>query len=241
MNNLKISNRISYMFWSVALGIAILSTACESNVLFEDAMPPDVGIIKSIPQAYQGMFLCESDSSIVHTKEKAIIRESYVKFNAFLNQIQETEGCEIKDGSLYMPWSEECIAFEYVNDTTITATMHKIDTLFNFKRGEVAKYYKGRLFLNVETSTGKKWVTSMISRKEDGTIYWEQIHMPEEIEKVEAITPNFKTRKNKQNKTVYIMNPTLVEFDKILEKNYVRECDVFTPIYQPPQEAIYYE
>lgn len=241
MTNLNIFNRLSLLLWSGLLIGILITTACESNVLFKDAMPPGIARLKTIPLSYQGQFLCESDSSIIISKEESIVREAYVKFYAYLKQIKETEGCSIKDGSLYMPWSEECIPFEYVNDSLITAKMHKIDTLFHFRKGEVAKLYKGRLFLNVQVKNSKNWLTSMVSQKEDGTIYWERIHMPDEIEKVEAITPNFTTKKSRENKTVYIMNPTLVEFDKILEKNYVRECDVFTPIYYPKQEAIYYE
>jgi len=241
MKKSNISNLIYNTLYMVILGTIILATACESNVVFEDTMPPGVGKIKTIPLSYQGEFLCESDSSIIHSTEESIVRESYVKFYAYLKQIHEADGCSIKDGSLYMPWSEECIPFEYVNDSLITAQMHKSDTLFNFRPGEVAKLYKGRLFLNVKVNNRDTWLTSMISQKEDGTIHWERIHMPEEIEKVEAITSNFTTKKDRNNNTVYIMNPTLVEFDKILEKNYVRECDVFTPIFLPKQEAIYYE
>jgi len=229
---------ITYILISLAL---LISYGCDTNVLFEGPMPPGVLAISTIPGHYQGTYLCESDSSIIHATERAIVRESYMHFTSPLDRIRETQGCQIKNDSLFMPWSEECIAFDYLNDSTIAATVHKLDTLFKFRDEERAKYYKGRLFLNARVHNSDNWITSMLTRAQDGTIEWKQIQMPEQIEKVEAITQDFSTKKDRKDNTIYIMNPTLVEFDKILEKEYVRDCDVFTPIYQTIQKRSYYE
>lgn len=221
--------------------LAFVNFNCDTNVMFEGPMPPDVNLITSIPLAYQGTYLCESDSSIIHATEKSIVRESYQHFTSPLERVRETEGCKIEDDKLFMPWSDACIPFDYLNDSTIAATVHKLDTIFKFRKEEVAKFYKGRVFLNARIYNSNNWVTSMLTKSEDGSVQWEQIHMPSSIEMVEAITPSFKTKTDRNDETVYIMNPTLVEFDKILEREYVRKCDVFTPIYQPIQKRNNYE
>lgn len=221
--------------------LALISFRCDTNVLFEGAMPPDVDIITAIPPAYLGTYLCESDSSIIHASEKSIVRESYVHFRTPLKRVRESKECKIKNDSLFFPWSNQCIPFDYINDSTVTATIHKLDTLFQFREGEIAKYYKGRLFLNARIYNSNDWVTSMMTRNQEGVIQWDQLQMPTDIEKVEAITHNFKTKKNRDDETIYYMNPTLVEFDMILEREYVRKCDVFTPIYQPIRKTNYYK
>jgi|GEM_PF-1173224 len=240
MKTLYINNKT--LFYSMLIiSLTFISFGCDTNVMFEDAMPPNVDIITTIPSSYQGTYLCESDSSIIHATNRSLVRESFLRFSSPIDQVRETEGCEIKNDSLFMPWSDVCLPFDYINDSTITATVHKFDTLFKFRKEEIAKYYKGRVFLNAQIYNDKKWVTSMLTKQEDGSVKWEQIQMPEDIEKVTAITPDFETKKTRKDETIYILNPTLVEFDKILEKNYVRQCDVFTPIYQPIKKSNYFE
>ena len=218
-------NNVKYFFFLSVLYFI----SCEPNVLFEEAVPPEVSAIDRIPIDFQGGFICESDSSRMYADEFIIYNESYHQFVTTLDRIKETENCSIIAGGLYLPGRKECIPFEYLSEDTITAKVYSIDTLFAFRDHEVLKLYKGRLFMNYKNGLDE-WVTFMISPMEDGALKWELIDIPDSVRKVEAITRDYTMRVNADDETKYIIKPTLVEFERIIDKNYVRPCDILFPI-----------
>lgn len=203
---------------------------CEPLVIFEEAMPPGVEALSAIPDQFQGIYRCESDGSRMFADEYKVYRESYYQFTTTLDRVNETEDCSIVAGGLMLPGRKECIPFEYIGGDTITAKVYDLDTLFHFGAKQIAKEYKGRLFLNMSDDKGK-WITFMISPNEDGSMLWELIDIPNKLKNVSQITYNFKTKKNKKDKTIYIIDPTIVEFDKILNnETNMMECDILYPI-----------
>lgn len=203
---------------------------CEPKVIFEQAMPPDVKPLASIPDKFQGVYRCESDGSRMYADKYKVFKESYHQFTTTLERVRETENCSILAGGLYLPGRQECVPFEYLGGDTITAKVYDLDTLFHFGPKQVAKEYRGRLFLNMSDNTGK-WMTFMVSPNEDGSMMWELIDIPNKLKDVSEITYNFKTKKNKDDETIYILNPTMVEFDKIINNDdNMMECDILYPI-----------
>ncbi len=203
---------------------------CEPKVIFEQAMPPDVVPIGSIPDKFQGVYECESDGSRMYADKFKVYRESYFKFTTTVDHVRDTEDCSILAGGLYLPGRNECIPFEYIGEDTITAKVYDLDTLFHFAPNQIAKEYKGRLFLNMSDDSGK-WITFMISPNSDGSMLWELIDIPNKLKDVTEITYNFETKKNRKDETIYILDPTMVEFDRIInDKDYMLECDVLKPI-----------
>ncbi|MBT8229990.1 MAG: hypothetical protein KJO50_07000, partial [Bacteroidia bacterium] len=93
---------------------------------------------------------------------------------------------------------------------------------------QVAKYYKGHLFLN-EQNDNKNWVTWLLSPQEDGRLVLDLIVVPDKKKEVEEITFDYETVKEKE-KVKFIINPTLVEFERILDREYFLECDILTPV-----------
>ncbi len=209
--------------------ISILASSCEINVFFDKAMPPDVDALEEIPEQFQGVYMCESDSSIIYSSPDLIYKESYFRFVTTVDRIIETENCSIVEQGLYLPGRKECIPFEYISEDLITADIYEIDTLFSFDKYRVAKYYKGRLFLNIG-SNKEKWITFMITPSTDGSLIWEYIDVPDNIKTIEEITTNYKAIPAKKDKIKYHLNPTLVEFDRILDDKYMQSCDVLTPV-----------
>ena len=215
--------------YSALVGIVLWILSCEPGVVFEEAMPPDVESIHHIPVQFTGAYLCESDSSRIFIYDQLAIKESAYEFTTTLDKISETEDCRILDGGLYLPGRKECVPFTYLTQDSISATLYDIDTLFNFRRYEVAKLYKGHLFLN-QLDPQEHWITWMLSPEPDGALLLKLIDVPDKIKSVEAITQDYSTRVTEKEKVQYIINPTLVEFDRILKKEYTVECERLTPI-----------
>lgn len=203
--------------------------SCEPNVLFQEALPPEIAIINKIPNEFHGVYICESDSSRMYVDSYKAYNESYHLFKTSIDKVKETENCSIIAGGLYLPGRKECIPFEYIGEDSIMAKVYSIDTLFNFREDEILKLYKGRLFLNYKNGYDE-WVSFMISPLEDGSLHWELILVPDKISKVEAITQNYKIKIDYDDNRKFIIKPSLVEFDKIIEKEYTRDCDILTPL-----------
>ena len=203
--------------------------ACEPAVVFKDAMPPEVEAINTIPEQFHGVYMCESDSSRIYIERDHAVQESYYQFVTSIERVRESEDCSIVAGGLYLPGRKECIPFEWINEDSITARVYELDTLMQFADDEVVKYYKGHLFLN-KLSDDNHWVTWMLTPQEDGSLLFELIEVPDNKRKVQEITIDYETIQKDEETVQYVINPTLVEFDRILDKDYVRECDILRPI-----------
>lgn len=226
MSNIYKSSHVLLIF----ITLNMLLSSCEPKVLFKEAAPPEIEKINRIPDNFLGVFLCESDSSKMYAEPFIVYNESYHMIITSVEKIRETEDCSILAGGLYLPGRKECIPFEYIGKDSIMAKVYTIDTLFNFRENEVLKLYKGRLFLNYKSGYDE-WVTFMITPLEYGALEWEVIDIPDKISKVEAITHDYVVKRDRDDEERYIIKPSLIEFDKILEKEYTRECDILFPVY----------
>lgn len=210
--------------------ILIISlVSCKPKVLFINSMPPVIDALTEIPAEFQGVFICESDSARIYSERKVIYEESYYEFTTTLDKIEETEHCSVVAGGLYLPGRKECLPFKYLNEDTIVAQIYEIDTLFDITKDEVAKLYKGRLFLNLK-SAQHEWVTFMITPQLDGSMLWEIITIPDSIKDIENVSHDYYTKMDKDSVPQHILNPTLMEFDKIIDKNYTRKFDYLIPV-----------
>ena len=209
--------------------ILLTAISCEPAVVFKDAMPPEVDAITTIPKQFHGVYMCESDSSRIYIERDHAVQESYYQFITSVERVRESEDCSIVAGGLYLPGRKECIPFEWINEDSITAKVYELDTLFEFADDEVMKLYRGHLFLN-KYSDDNHWITWMLTPQEDGALLFELIEIPDNKRKVEEITIDYSIIQKDEETVQYVINPTLVEFDRILDQEYVRECDILRPI-----------
>ncbi len=213
----------------LTLFILSLALACNPGVVFEHANPPSIEASKVIPGQYRGNYICESDSAIVKIDSRRIIQEVLVEFVTTLEKVQETEHCSIVDGGLYLPGRKECIPFEYIGEDTISAILFEQDTLFDLTRDHVAKMYRKQLFLNVPSDSGE-WMTWIVRTESDGTLLYSYIDVPDNKELIDELTVNYRESRLKRDKTQYILQPTLMEFEEIIKKDFVLFCDRLIPI-----------
>lgn len=208
----------------------VLLAACEPDVKFAKALPPEVETIAEIPIQFQGTYMCESDSSRVFINRETIILESYYEFITSVSEVQETEDCSIVAGGLYLPGRKECIPFEYLSEDSIKARVYDLDTLIGIDiMSEALKMYKGHLYIN-KLNEDQNWSSWILSPQEDGGLLFSVVDVPDKKERVEEITFDYETRKKSSDEIEYVLNPSLVEFDRILDKDFITECEVLTPV-----------
>jgi len=213
---------------SITLLCCLCLLACEPKVYFKKALPPDAEALTAIPFEFQGIYFSQCDSSIIHSLSNVIYVNSSFQFTTTLEQVQESESCSIQDGGFYLRGSKECAPFEYLSGDSIRVTIEQQDTMFHISDNQVAKLHKGRLFLNQQDKTGK-WITSMVTPDEDGNLHWDLIDIPNKLDNVKEITRNFTTYKNQDDEDIFTINPTQIEFEELLTKEYLKECDVYIP------------
>jgi len=214
---------IIYLF-----GLTLL-LSCEPKVLFQKALPPDGKVLTSIPETFRGVYFSECDTTILHATENVIYTEGYFQFKTTLARIKEEPGCSISDKGMYLRGTKECVPFEYVNEDTVLVKLVQKDTMFFISDEQVAKLYKGNLYLNHKEKNGS-WLSSIVEPDEQGHLHWSIIDVPNKEEKVKEITTDYKSYTRDDDEEIFVMNPTQLEFEQLLNKDYLKECDVYIPL-----------
>lgn len=209
----------------------ILIIRCTPPVVFEQAYPSDQEDLNSIPAAYQGAYLCESDSAVVIISDHHIILQRTNYFNTGIRQIEERDDCKIIDDNMYVSGRLECIPITFVNDTTIRGIYKETDTLFVMQQGSVARLYKGHLVINQELRDSE-WAVSMLIQESGGDISYRAITNKTNIKNVEIITQTTEITGERDTKPRYKIRPTMIEFEELVKSDKVFiECEYLTRVY----------
>jgi len=208
---------------------ALWAISCTPDVLFQEAEPPGVPSVNSIPVAFQGVYECESDSSLFYAEETIVYRTSVETVLTTIQNVEETENCAIVAGGIFLSDQKECIPFEYIGEDSLKVLITTIDTLFTFNKNEVMKLHQGKLFLNYQNDPNE-WTTIVVSEIENGSLKWEIIDIPNRTKVVESITKDYKRSISTSNDTVFIINPTMQEFNKILKGGFMSSREILIPV-----------
>ena len=219
-------NRI-HLFFIVIMTALIIG--CEPGLVYENAVPPGQENLSEIPELYQGSFVCSSDSTHVYVTNKAIIEEYYHQFVTSIDKIDESENCVIVGRGIHFKNPEVCVPFEYISDRLVTGKIYKVDTLFSISDKQVLRSYKGHLFFNYQMPQGN-WVATMLTPTDNAGFTFRLLDMNEDITQIKATTTLVDTKELKDDKVQYIINPTLVEFDKIMDAPNRTACEEFIRI-----------
>lgn len=217
---------MKYLYLLVGL---VFIVSCEPKVLFQKALPPEGQKLKSIPANFQGVFYSECDTTILHALDNVIYTEGFFQFKTTLGRIEEEPGCRISDQGMYLRGVNECVPFEYINEDTILVNVVQKDTMFFISDEQVAKLYKGSLYLNHKDENGN-WIVSTVTPDEKGRLHWSLIDIPNKVDKIKEITKDYSSYTRDDKEEIFVINPTQIEFDQLLNKEYLTECDVFIPL-----------
>ena len=223
-------NKIQFIIIiTTAVSLLLLSNACQPVTAFDKPMPPDIESITSIPEPFIGVYLCESDSNLIYIDQHEIYKESLREFYTTRDKVKETENCALVAGGLFLPGRAACIPVEFIGEDSIYAKIYEVDLLFGFRENEIAKYHNGHLFLNLKDKKDY-WYTFLFTPNNDGSVEWKLVDVPNVIDSIENITHNYTSIEIEKNRRQFVLSPTLVEFEDILEKEYFLNCEYLTPI-----------
>ena len=71
------------------------------------------------------------------------------------------------------------------------------------------------------------WVATMLTPTDDAGFHLRLLDMNEDVSKINAVSAQVETRELKDEKIQYIINPTLVEFDQIMDAPNRTACEKF--------------
>lgn len=202
--------------------------ACEPPIVFTEPQPKKVKAETAFSEEYQGVYFCESDTSLVKVTEKGIYKEKDFYFTTTPEDISEMDDMYLENDELIINWYFKPLKITYLDDEHLSGVLTIRDTLFWISNNHVLKYYKGHQILNYNLGN-RKWDIYVFSQDDYGNVSYMRTKLPENLEELEKITPV--TNLSDKDKTQYQVSPTKMEFKKLLETQIIfEECDYFNRI-----------
>ena len=200
--------------------------ACESKLVFTEPQPPETETMERFEEAYWGNYFCDSDSAIITVEPTMIHQWKYLNFRISNQQIAEDENILFIGENLYIDGYDGCFIYRIQNDT-VYASLPIRDTLFRLDDPNIRlKSYNGHQVLNFKLKN-KKWEAIILSLDKDGALGVQLATLPKEVEALAKITPV--TNISTEDKEQYIISPTLLEFDEIIDQELVFETCHYYP------------
>ena len=232
LNELKDTIIFSKRFFALAISIAVILSmaSCDSPVGFTEAQPTNAPDLKSLPTAYHGIYICQSDSSLVIVEDQLIYTEITEIAIIPMSYIAEREECTIVNDTLYIEGKRECAKVTYPKEGFITAANITKDTIFRLTPYQKARLYKGNLILS-QVTENNLWTIAILELDGDSGIRYRAIIDDSDLEALSTITPMTRVATNSSRYPQYKVTPRQVELDKLFEnKRIFIDCDYFSRV-----------
>lgn len=207
--------RHSALTYFAFLGL-LFFISCTSPIVFDQAYPLDAEAAEEIAVHYQGIYMCESDSTIIVITSQEVYAQSPYYFEMSIQDAEDRENCILNDGELYLTEVDECIDIEYIGEDSIKGEYYELDTLFNISDDAIVKPYKGSLVLSQKLKDNE-WVINLLSLDGYGNVIYRSITDESELDKVEAITEMEQVGVDRNSEPIYKVSPSKHEFDQLFE------------------------
>ena len=219
-----------YLIAVIIIAIILLLSACDSPVGFTEAQPSNQPDLDAIPEAYRGMFICQSDSILVKVEEQVIYSEITEMALTPMSYITEREDCKIINDSLYIEGHKECVKIEYVKDGHIAAMKTTRDTIFRLTSIQKARLYKGNLILS-QITENDLWTIAILEMDGEKGVRYRAIVDDSDLQTLSEITSMSKVDFQNPRYPQYKVTPKEVELDQLFEDpNIFIDCEYFSRI-----------
>jgi len=215
----------------VMLQILLISSffilgACVPPVVFNQPFPPNEEDLKAIPTKYHGIYMCESDSTLVIINESVIYAREPYYFEEKISYLEEFEDCQFIDGKLVMNATGEIVPVEFVGEDKVRGHFIEQDTIFQLGDNGIARPYDDHLLLSVSFKDGE-WSINGLTKEINGNVVYRAINDASDLELVDSITPLTEIEKEEvDDPPRYIARPTLVEFERLFRNERIFiECE----------------
>lgn len=233
-NNAAINNvnTITKWFFYIALVIGFLViVSCDSPVGFTEAQPSNASDLSTLPGAYQGMYICESDNTLVKVEGKVIYSEYTEVALIPMSYITEREECTIVNDTLYIEGQKECVKVTYPKEGFIAAAKVTRDTIFRITPFQKARMYKGNLILS-QVTENELWTIAILELDEYAGIRYRAIIDDSDLTALSNITNLTKVAIKNANHPYYKVSPKEVELDQLFkDESIFIDCDYFSRVH----------
>ena len=209
----------------IVLFVLILS-ACAPPLVFDKPFPPNEDNLITIPEKFQGTFMCESDSTLVVISDHVIYAREPYYFEEKIEDIEAYEDCRFVGDKLIMNATGEEVPVEILENGKVKGFFIEQDTIFEFHDESIARPYDGHLLLSISMEDGQ-WAIYGLTKDGSGNIIYRAINEATDLELADEITPLTEIeRESEEDPPRYLARPTLAEFDRMFrnERIYI-ECE----------------
>lgn len=187
--------------------------ALEDNfIYFAEAQPVNVDAISEFPDKYIGSYSENLEDQLVIEK-KCIYVSTKITETHSLSELDTMSDYRL-DNQKIIDLKKNKVYKATIQNDTITWEFPVLDTIFSFRKDEVAKIYKSAIILN--TKEENKYATSIIHCNKSGAV-WQQLGSRNDFSILHSnYNIPFTVVKKEQDTSHVILHPSRADFRKLL-------------------------
>jgi hypothetical protein len=182
----------------------------EPIVTFEVAQPENVKEQKEFPKKLIGTYYNSENDSELIIRKYFIFKKMLIKDTLRISELDKNE--IIKNDTLYKLNSNEKYKIIKINDSLFSNYVYS-DTIFNLKKSDALKKFKGYYFLNKSIENTGFWEVEKLNLTK-GILNINGIETENEISLLENITES-----KKDTVKPFTIKPTKKQFKEFIKKN----------------------
>ncbi len=200
--------------------LCLLLIGCGEPVTFSEPMPPGEKDLSKIPLRYRGNYVNEEGSVYIHINKDEIIKE--YDYDVRIHR-DSMVFCDSLSGDTI--WDRCLTGFRTISIDSSGYVFYHVNeqaVVFSLGFGQVARKFRGRLFLNYPYRLGD-WTVEQV-QLEKGILSFGTISSQEEIEALNECV------ENDSDTIASPYSPTKREFRKFVKSEGFQEGEQFTKI-----------
>ncbi|WP_264558444.1 hypothetical protein [Flavobacterium sp. N2270] len=190
----------------------------EPIVTFEVAQPENVKEQKEFPKKLIGTYYNSENDSELIIRKYFIFKKMLIKDTLRISELNKNE--IIKNDTLYKLNSNEKYKIIKINDSLFSNYVYS-DTIFNLKKSDALKKFKGYYFLNKLIENTGFWEVEKLNLTK-GILNINGIETENEISLLENITES-----KKDTVKPFTIKPTKKQFKEFIKKNGFSNGEVY--------------
>jgi hypothetical protein len=198
--------------------ICYLVSGCDKGVTFSEPQPVNGELIKGFPKKIQGQYVSKLFATHLSIQEKSIIKT--IEWSGITAKRDLDSNYHLQDTLIVSNDGNDHYPVQVIGDS-FKVNIHWQDTLFLFSDKNIAKKFKGYIFLN-ETNDNINWAVTKLSL-EKGMLYVGKISSGDDIDKLRQITETSDT-------TSYSFKPTQKQFGLFVKQKGFKDVEEFVRI-----------
>jgi hypothetical protein len=208
--NLKIRNMKTKLFFLNLIFSIFLFSCKEPIVSFEVAQPENIKEQKEFPKKLIGTYYNSENNIELIIRKYFIIKKTLLNDTLRISELDKNE--VIKNDTLYRLKPNEKYKIIKINDSLFSNYVYS-DTIFNLKKTDVLKKFKGYYFLNKSIEKTGFWEVEKLKLTK-GVLKINGIETENEISLLETITES-----KRDTVKPFTIKPTKKQFKEFIKKN----------------------